>query len=136
MARKRTDWLNLGSGKSYFHRVHRPLQCLIFITPLLLFYQIASVVHPWALHSAGYSPHVVAFVLMLNFFGWFGAAGNVLPLLAVVAILMFWHLAKKDPWDFEPKLYAGMAVESVVWGVPFVVIGLAVTRHMPAMAWM
>jgi len=25
-------------GKTYFHRVHRPLQCLVFITPLLLFY--------------------------------------------------------------------------------------------------
>ena len=76
---------------------------------------------------------MVAFVLMLNFFALF-SAGNVLPLLAVVAILMFWHLAKKDPWEFEPKLYAGMAIESIIWGVPFVVIGLAVTRHSFAFA--
>jgi membrane protease YdiL (CAAX protease family) len=53
----------------------------------------------------------------------------VLPLAAVVAILLFWHLARKDPWDFDPKLYLGMAGESVVWGIPFFVIGLAVARH-------
>jgi hypothetical protein len=126
--RKRTDWLHLGSGKSYAHRVHQPLQCLVFITPLLLFYQIASAVHPWT-PVQGAPSHVVAFVLMLKFFNLFGAAGNVLPLASVVAILLFWHVARKDPWDFDPKLYAGMAAESVVWGIPFFVIGLAVARH-------
>jgi hypothetical protein len=99
----------------------------VFIAPLLLFYQIASVVHPVPHQGGGF--HVVAFVLMLKFFAFFGAAGNVLPLAAVVAILLFWHLARKDPWDFEPKLYAGMAGESVLWGIPFFVIGLAVARH-------
>jgi membrane protease YdiL (CAAX protease family) len=68
---------------------------------------------------------------MLDFFKLFGAVGNVLPLLAVIAILMFWHLARKDPWDFEPKLYAGMGAESVLWGIPFVVIGMAVSRQGP-----
>lgn len=117
----------MGSGKGYAHRVHQPLQCLVFIAPLLLFYQIASVVHPVP-HQGG-SFHVVAFVLMLKFFAFFGAAGNVLPLAAVVAILLFWHLARKDPWDFDPKLYVGMAGESVLWGIPFFIIGLAVARH-------
>lgn len=126
--RKRTDWMTLGSGKTYAHRVHQPLQCLIFITPLLLFYQIASTFDPGAAER-GSSPHVVAFVLMLKFFRFFGAVGNVLPLAAVVAILLFWHLARKDPWDVDPKLYLGMAGESIVWGIPFFVIGLAVARH-------
>ena len=128
-ARKRTNWLQLGSGKSYAHRVHRPLQCLIFISPLLLFYQIASTVHPWS-PEEGSSPQVVAFILMLKFFAFFGAAGNVLPLAAVIAILLFWHLARKDPWEFDPGLYTGMAGESILWGIPFFVIGLAVSaRH-------
>jgi membrane protease YdiL (CAAX protease family) len=129
--RKRTDWLHLGNGKTYAHRVHQPLQCLIFITPLLLFYQIASTIHPGTIEQGYNSPpqHVVAFILMLKFFAFFGAAGNVLPLAAVVAILLFWHLARKDPWDFDPKLYLGMAGESIVWGIPFFIIGLAVARH-------
>ena len=132
-SRKRTDWLQLGSGKSYAHRVHRPLQCLVFISPLILCYQIASALHPWYSEQAAsgttYGPQVVAFVLMLKFFALFGAVGNILPPLAVIAILFFWHLARKDPWEFDPKLYLGMFAESIVWAVPIFVIGLAVTRH-------
>src|ERR1019366_2938211 len=109
MARKRTEWLKIGSGKTYAHRVHYPLQCLIFIFPLLLFYQIATAIHPWS-PEEGYSPYVIAFVLMLKFFGFFGAVGNVLPLMAVVTILLCWHLARKDPWDFDIRLYGGMAL--------------------------
>jgi len=129
-SRKKVEWLQFGSGKSYFHRVHRPLQCLIFIVPLLLFYQIASFVHATPVAGAG-GKQVVAFLLMLDFFRLFGAVGNVLPLLAVIAILLSWHLARKDPWDFDPKLYAGMSGESILWGIPFVVIGMAVSRQGP-----
>jgi hypothetical protein len=133
MARKRTDWLQIGSGKSYFHRVHQPLQCLIFITPLLLYYQIASAIHPWNLDSGSnlqQAPQVVAFVLMLQFFRLFGVAGNYFPLLTVVAILLFWHVARKDKWTFEPRLYAGMFAESIVWAIPIFVFGLLLTRHL------
>jgi membrane protease YdiL (CAAX protease family) len=66
---------------------------------------------------------------MLKFFALFGAVGNILPPLAVIAILFFWHLARKDPWDFEPKLYAGMFGESILWAIPIFVIGLAVLRN-------
>jgi hypothetical protein len=134
MAPKRTEWLQFGSGKSYFHRVHRPLQCLVFISPLLLIYQIGSAIHPGLSAQDHENWQVVAFVLMLKFFAFFGAAGNVLPLLAVIAILICWHLARKDPWDFDPPLYTGMAIESIIWGIPFIVIGLAIQRHMPAPA--
>ncbi len=129
-SRKKIEWLQFGSGKSYFHRVHRPLQCLIFIAPLLLFYQIASFGN-FTPDTGGGNWQVVAFVLMLDFFKIFGAVGNVLPLLAVIAILLCWHLARKDPWEIDPKLYGGMAAESVLWGIPFVVIGMAVLRQGP-----
>lgn len=142
MRRKRKDWLVFGAGKSYLDRVHHPLQCLIFITPLLLFYQIGSALDRWPPDQAT-PTHVVAFKLMLDFFKVFGAAGNFLPLLAVVAILLAWHLARKDPWDFDPRLYSGMAGESILWAIPIYVIGLAVFRHTqtaaplppPGMAW-
>jgi len=130
MARKRRELLDVGKGKGYFDRVHWPLQSLVFISPLLLFYQIMSFVMP---AEVGNVPsQLVAFTMLRQFFAFFGAFGNVLPLLAVVAILLFWHLARKDPWEFDPPLYAGMAAESVIWGVPFVVIGMAIWRHLPA----
>jgi hypothetical protein len=126
--RKRTQWLQMGSGKSYAHRVHQPLQCLIFIAPLLIFYQIASTLHPGAASQLS-SPDVVAFILMQKFFALFGAAGKILPLLAVVAILLSWHLARHDKWFFDPKLYLGMFGESILWAIPIFVIGLAVWRQ-------
>jgi len=73
--------------------------------------------------------HVIAFVLMLKFFSLFGAVGNYLPLLTVVAILVAWHLARRDKWIFDPKLYLGMAAESILWAIPVFVIGLAMLRH-------
>ena len=123
----------MGAGKGFFLRVHRPLQCLVFITPLLLIYQIGALLHPWSLEQEGPN-HVIAFVLMLRFFSLFGAAGSWLPLAAVVAILLAWHLARKDPWDFDPELYLGMAIESIVWALPIFIISLAVIRQLPAWA--
>jgi hypothetical protein len=132
MTQKRKEWMQIGSGKSYFHRVHRPLQCLVFIAPLLIFYQIGAAFHPWEKGLPGGERwDVVAFMLMQSFFRLFGASGTVLPLAAVVAILLCWHLARHDPWDFDPPLYAGMAVESVAWGIPFFVIGMAIQRQIP-----
>ena len=128
MARKRTDWLQIGSGKSYAHRVHRPIQSLIFISPLLIFYQVASAIDPWT-PEQGNTPLVEAFVLMLKFFAVFGVAGGYFPLLAVVAILLAWHLARKDKWTFEPRLYLGMAAESIIWGIPIFIVGLALMRY-------
>ncbi len=125
---KRKEWLQIGSGRGYFHHTHYPLQCLIFITPLLLIYQIGSVFYGQQDHSAG-PIHVIAFTLMLKFFDIFGAVGNYLPLLTVVAILLAWHLARKDKWEFDPWLYLGMAAESIGWAIPIYVISLAVIRH-------
>lgn len=127
---KNNDWLSIGQGKGYAHRVTYPLQCLIFITPLLLVYQIGSIglFRHWTPDQAA-PTHVIAFVLMLKFFSLFGAVGNYLPLLTVVAILLSWHLARRDQWVFEPKLYLGMAGESVLWAIPVFIIGLAMLRH-------
>jgi hypothetical protein len=127
MARKRSEWIQIGSGPSYYHRVHRPLQCLIFITPLLLIYQIGAL--ETRIDPSQAPRPVLAFFYLQRFFGLFGATGNYLPLLAVVFILIFWHIARKDQWEVEPQLYAGMLIESVLWAVPIFVIGLAVAGH-------
>ena len=118
--------MNIGSGEGYLDRTHRPLQALIFILPLLLWYQIGSTLHPWNPHQ-GPAPNVIAFLLMLRFFAFFGAVGNYLPLLAVVAILLLWHLARKDPWKLEPGLYAGMLGESLLWTMPLLLLAALLT---------
>lgn len=130
---QRTEFLLLGRGAGYFHRVHRPLQCLIFITPLLVIYQVGAAARAAVFASLNpqmaYRVDVRAFVLLKKFFEVFGAAGNYLPLLSVVAILLAMHIAYRDKWEFDPQLYLGMALESVAWAIPVFVIGLAVYRN-------
>ena len=100
---------------------------------MLIFYQVASAINPWV-PEHGSVPQLEAFTLMLKFFAVFGVAGSYFPLLAVVAILLAWHLARKDKWTLEPKLYAGMVAESIIWGIPIFIIGLALMRYTPAAA--
>lgn len=135
-AKSAKDWIPNGDGPSYVDRVHRPLQCLIFIIPFLLIYQVGSALRqqvmahlstPGALQPR---VDVVAFILMQRFFSLFGAAGNYLPLLSVVAILLAMHLARRqDKWELDPPLYSGMLAESIAWAIPVFVIGLAVFRR-------
>ena len=131
-------WFPFGKGDSYLDRTCWPLNCLIFIIPFLLFYQIGSVIQPLAEEQR--TPiHVMAFVLMLRFFSVFGAVGSYLPVLTVLLLLLGWHFAEQKRnklyrWRWEPKIYLAMAGESILWAIPAFVIGLAALRQMaPAM---
>jgi Type II CAAX prenyl endopeptidase Rce1-like len=135
MAKKNEQprWLNFGSENTYFDRTHRPLQCLIFIAPLLIIYQIGTMLHPWN-PGTDHQPNVIAFILILRFFEMFGAVGLYLPLLTVVAILLGWHLSRRDPWRIEPGLYFGMAGESFLWAIPMLLMAVLVARGAPMYA--
>jgi len=126
-------WLNFGSEETYFDRTHRPLQCLIFISPLLIIYQIGITLHPWT-PASDHQPNVIAFELILQFFSLFGAVGAYLPLLSVVAILLGWHISRRDPWRVEPTLYFGMAGESFLWAIPMLLMAALVARGAPLYA--
>ena len=135
MGKKRKEWLQFGSGRSYFSS-----RASAVAVPGV-YYAVAVVLSDWLGVSIRGMPKSRAASALGCRGVYFDAdvfsrflvrPGKVLPLFAVIAILLFWHLARKDPWDFEPKLYAGMAVESVVWGIPFFVMGLAIQRHIPA----
>ncbi len=119
--------ISIGHGKNYLDRTHRPLQCLIFLLPLLALYQIGISLHPWIPPNHN-EPIVIAFQLMLRFFAAVGAAGNYLPALALVIALLVWHFFRKDPWDFEPLLYLGMLGESLLWSLPIVFFAVMVAH--------
>ena len=67
---------------------------------------------------------VAAFSLMTRFFHACGASGRYLPALAVVAILLSWHIARRDSWKLNFHLLPLMAIESVIWALPLVGIYL------------
>lgn len=109
----------------YFQRAELPLSGLVFLLPLIVVYE-------WGARK--YTPDIIAFEMMQRFFHLFGAHGRWLPALAVVGILLAWHIARKDPWKVYLSTIAGMVVESVTLGIPLLLLGVACRHYLPLSA--
>lgn len=119
-----------GSGQGYFALSERPWHSLLFILPIIAAYEIGIRVLARTAPTDAH-PQIVAFALMQRFFLWMGATGVMLPALAVVVILLAWHIARKDGWNIRPAIYVGMGLESLILTAPLVAIGMALPQHLP-----
>lgn len=117
---------------TYWERTQWPLQCFYFLLPLLIAYEIGTVVY--APSGSGRLPAILAESLLGRFFEWLGVTGVYLPGLLVMVSLISWHLLRRDPWVPEPKLYAGMLIESILLTTPLLVLNLVISRELPALA--
>jgi len=109
----RKDYRTSSRRDSYRWRTLRPLNCLTFLLPLLLFFQVGMIYHDTALLA----PKDLGRIL-----GFFGGTAAYLPTLLIVAVLLIQHVFHRDPLAFQPKVLLGMAAESVLWAVPMVVL--------------
>ncbi len=119
-----------GVPKGYFRRSEMPLAALVFLLPLVVFYEFGTrrfTVDP----VSGTHTQIIAFNLLREFFSFLGASGPYLPALAVVGILLSWHIARNDSWRIAPATIAGMALESVLLAGPLWLFGFASTRYLP-----
>ena len=105
-----------------------PLTSLIFVLPLVIFYEVGT--RLWV-DPAGGGQRIIAFNLMHDFFALFGASGQHLPALAVVGILLAWHIARNDAWSVSPAVLFSMILESIALAVPVVAIGFLSVRYLP-----
>jgi hypothetical protein len=115
-------------AKGYFQISELPLTSLVFLLPLLITYELGT------RYYAPEISHIRAFTWMQGMFRFFGASGHHLPALAVVGILLAWHIARRDAWNVNPKHLFGMALESVVLAVPLMLIWAVTDRYIPVMA--
>lgn len=106
----------------YFARSQQPLPSLALLLPLLIAYEAGALWY--ATPTTG--RQLSARSYLQEFLELFGAVGEYLPGLAVVVVLLAWHLVRRDRWKLEPGLYAGMAVESVALALPLLVFGLLI----------
>ena len=111
----------------YLHQSELPLTSLVFVLPFLVIYELGT--HTFADPYA--YPQLVAFRLMRDFFGLFGATGQYLPALAVVGILLAWHIARNDPWRVRASTLVGMFAESVFLSIPLIFVCLALASYLP-----
>src|SRR5205085_6629716 len=96
----------------YFQRAEAPLTSLLFLLPLIVLYELGTRYISATTHQG--EQRIIAFNLLQQFFALFGATGRYLPALAVVGILMAWHIARKDPWEARWGTMAGMLAESFI----------------------
>jgi len=97
--------------EGYTWQTHRPLNCLVFILPMLLFFQIGTAYYGTTLLAPRHLGKILKY---------FGATAAYLPALLIVAVLLIQHVLSREKWTAEPKALAGMFGESVLWTTPLI----------------
>jgi membrane protease YdiL (CAAX protease family) len=110
----------------YRQLTRSPLNNLVLILPLLIFFQIGSSIYGTDLLLM--TPQYLRGILEF-----FGASASFLPALLIAAVLLVQHLAHKDPWTIHPQVLAGMVGESIIWTIPLIAISY-LTGKMAAIA--
>jgi hypothetical protein len=112
---------------SYWDVTHRPLQCLVFLVPLILAYEIGMVM----LHGQlpiDEQPGLAARQLLQWLFSLFGVKSLYLPGVAVVFVLLGWQIVSSNPWKVSWHCLIGMAAESVLLSIPMVLLNELIHR--------
>ena len=124
--RRATNQLFNFAAESYLERTARPISAIIFLLPLIVFYEVGTFsINTDVLHQS--QIRVVAFVWLQNLLESLGFGGKlawVAPPLAVVVILMALQITSGKPWRFWFGDVAPMAVECVLLAVPLIVLTL------------
>lgn len=116
---------------SYLTRSKRPLQGLFFLLPMIVLYELGTLVYATD-PARGVTRFIYARSLLRDFFEWLGMTGYYLPGLIVVVVLFSWHMVQRDPWRFEPRLYIWMWIESALLALPLFVFAIMVFRQSEA----
>ena len=96
--------------------------------PWVLYYEIGTMVVGPAAGPAS-EQRVVAYLMLQHFFRVFGVTGLYLPGVALVAILLAWHLAAGDKWSLRWQTLGGMAAESFALALPLLIFNQVVAAQ-------
>ena len=104
------------------HQTLRPIVCLVFVVPLLLFYELGSI---FANQMSGKSG-------IDQWLHWFmdhvGIGHLVILPLVTAGILLHWHHKIQDQWKIHPNVLFGMVAESACLGIILFFAGNAVSQ--------
>lgn len=122
-----------GEAVSYLAHSRRPLQVLIFLLPLIVLYELGL----WLIladHQSGHVSTVGAHRRIVWFFSQFGieSGGLFLGGLAIILVLLIWHLLNRDPWRVSVKTAGIMAAEAIVLALPLLAIGQLINQQLAA----
>lgn len=103
----------------------RPLPILLFLTPLIAMYEVGSTLYLTDTETGVVRETIRAHALFARFFELFGVGGAMLPGVALVVVLLIWHVMGGFPWRVRPTTLALMALEAAAWTLPLFVLGQA-----------
>jgi membrane protease YdiL (CAAX protease family) len=110
----------------YRERSQRPLHALIMLLPLIGLYEIGVAL----IHDNGPREHIRARSMLLEYLMEpFGLAGEYLPGLIIVVVLLTWHIVGRYPWRFDWRLYLAMFAESIALAIPLLMFALVLGRQ-------
>jgi len=118
----------VAAGTSYWATSRRPLQILAFLLPLIVLFEVGLAL---LLRSESGIITNKAHESLLRFFDAFGinaSSGLFLGGLAIIVVLLVWHLLVREPWRVDFAAAGLMALESLVLVAPLLVIGRIVSQ--------
>lgn len=119
---------------SYITATTRPLNCLVFLLPILLLHQIGILVFTSS-SSAGDTQVNAAMAMLRGLLSLFGYGSLYVPGLVVVIVLLVWHWANSYPWQVRARTILGMGIESFLFAWPiWVLCNLVLARSSPPAA--
>ncbi len=131
------------AAPDYWEQSQWPLQALVFLSPLIVFYELGmALLSSNRVRAAlgmkpfgGLNAFLKARHDLTTFFEHLGITGIYLPGLVIAVVLMTCHLVRRDPWRLEPRLYWRMGVESLALTTCLFVLLMVLSRKvLPAAA--
>lgn len=125
MAKAAANFRKAATG--YLEKTHHPLNCLVFILPLLTAYEVGALFFRNRLLATDH----LAQLLKL-----FGATARFLPAVVIVVVLLAWQILSRKQWHADADALLGMAAESILWMIPLVALHALTWRlfSVPALA--
>ncbi len=111
MARAKSNFRQVASG--YMEKTHRPLNCLAFLIPVLIVYEVGAL-------AVGH--RLLAIRDLNKLLELFGVTGRFLPPALLIIVLLTWHVLSRDKWHIDADALVGMIVESVLLMVPLALL--------------
>ena len=93
----------------YASETMRPIVCLAFVLPLLLFHEFGSIFADHVDGKSGVDRWLNELMQPLGI-----GQLVILPILTAGGLIV-WHHRKSDRWNFPPQVLFGMVVESCGW---------------------
>jgi hypothetical protein len=114
---------------SYWNESKRPLNILAFLAPFIVFYEVGLI---FVLREDRGTITNLAHEWIIEFMRpYIGLQGLWLPGLAVVVVLLIWHVLTREPWSVNFRALPVMLVEAVLLMVPLLVASHIVRKALP-----